>query len=168
MPIPGDREPGRAGLFEDPYVDPAKAEAAQLLPDAVAAARRAAGRSLVLLKNDDDVLPLDPSKKTAVIGPLGDDQHNMLGPWWGRGRDEGDYAVSGVDAIGADSVNVGTGTVSPYYLSLDQGMIMAALGNALAGDVLRKAFATSDVARALRPVMRIEQFGATPDSPRGG
>ena len=28
-----------------------------------------------------------PSKKTAVIGPLGDDQHDMLGPWWGRGDD---------------------------------------------------------------------------------
>ena len=33
----------RAGLFEHPYVDPAKAEAAQLQPDAVAAARKAAG-----------------------------------------------------------------------------------------------------------------------------
>ena len=36
-----------------------------------------------------------------------------------------------------DSVNVDTGTVSGSYLSLDQGMIMAALGNALGGDVLR-------------------------------
>src|SRR5215213_9044613 len=43
----------RAGLFEHPYVDPAQAEAAQLLPDAVAAARRAASRSMVLLKNTD-------------------------------------------------------------------------------------------------------------------
>ena len=32
------------------------------------------------------------AKKTAVIGPLGDDQHDMLGPWWGRGED--DDAVS--------------------------------------------------------------------------
>ena len=42
----------RAGLFEHPYVDPAKADAAQLRPDAVAAARKAAGRSMVLLKNE--------------------------------------------------------------------------------------------------------------------
>ena len=48
----------RAGLFEHPYVDPAKAEAAQLLPDAVKAARDAAGRSMVLLKNDGGALPL--------------------------------------------------------------------------------------------------------------
>ena len=42
----------RAGLFENPYVDVSKAESAQLLPDAVKAARDAAGRSMVLLKND--------------------------------------------------------------------------------------------------------------------
>jgi beta-glucosidase len=78
----------RAGLFEHPFVDVSKAESAQLRPDAVAAARVAAGRSMVLLKNAGNLLPLDPAKKTAVIGPLGDDQHDMLGPWWGQGRDE--------------------------------------------------------------------------------
>ena len=77
----------RAGLFDDPYVDPAKAEAAQELPDALAAARKAAGRSMVLLENDGKVLPLDPSKKTAVIGPLADNAKDMVGPWWGRGDD---------------------------------------------------------------------------------
>jgi hypothetical protein len=61
-----------------------------------------------------------------------------------------------------DSVNVGTGTVSGSYLSLDQGMIMAALGNALGDDVLRKAFATSDVERALRPVIGVEEFNSSP------
>jgi beta-glucosidase len=80
----------RAGLFEHPYVDPSKAEAAQMQPDAVAAARSAAGRSMVLLKNEGTpkTLPLKTGKKTAVIGPLGDDGHAMLGPWWGKGRDE--------------------------------------------------------------------------------
>ena len=43
----------RAGLFEHPYVDPSKADAAQLLPDAVAAERAAASKSMVLLKNDN-------------------------------------------------------------------------------------------------------------------
>ncbi|MFB9834766.1 beta-glucosidase BglX [Actinoallomurus acaciae] len=83
----------RAGLFDHPYVDPSKADAAQLRPDAVAAARKAAGRSMVLLKNDRSTLPLDPSKSTAVIGPLGDDQHDMLGPWWGQGRDQDAVSV---------------------------------------------------------------------------
>jgi beta-glucosidase len=79
----------RAGLFENPYSQftPEEAQAQMLRPDAVAAARRAAGRSMVLLQNNGGVLPLDPSKKTAVVGPLADNQHDMLGPWWGRGDD---------------------------------------------------------------------------------
>ena len=79
----------RAGLFENPYAPymPADAEAQMLRPDAVAAARKAASRSMVLLRNEGGILPLDPSKKTAVIGPLARNQHDMLGPWWGAGRD---------------------------------------------------------------------------------
>ena len=77
----------RAGLFEHPYVDVAAAPGKQLLPKNRAAARKAAGRSTVLLKNDGPVLPLDPSKSTAIIGPLGDSGHDMLGPWWGKGDD---------------------------------------------------------------------------------
>ena len=76
----------RAGLFDDPYVNPDRAEDAQLRPGALRQARRAVGRSTVLLKNEG-ILPFDPAKKTAVIGPLGDNQHDMLGPWWGRGDD---------------------------------------------------------------------------------
>ena len=59
-----------------------------------------------------------------------------------------------------DSVNVDTGRVSEAYLSLDQGMIMGAIGNELGGDFLRQAFATPDFEQALRPVIGIEQFGA--------
>jgi hypothetical protein len=57
-----------------------------------------------------------------------------------------------------DSVNVTTGRVSDSYLSLDQGMIMAAVGNALADDVLRRAFADRALERALRPVVGLERF----------
>ncbi len=61
-----------------------------------------------------------------------------------------------------DSVNVQTKRVSDSYLSLDQGMIMASLGNALGEDVLRRAFADRSMARALRPVIGIEHFAASP------
>ncbi len=77
----------RAGLFDDPYVNVDRADDAQLRPAALRQARRAVGRSTVLLKNDNNTLPFDPSLTTAVIGPLGDNQHDMLGPWWGRGVD---------------------------------------------------------------------------------
>jgi len=91
----------RAGLFEHPYVDVSQAGSAQMRPDAVALARKDAARSMVLLKNDNSTLPLDPTKNTAVIGPLGADGHAMLGPWWGTGRDED--AVTLVDGIKAQS-----------------------------------------------------------------
>jgi hypothetical protein len=57
-----------------------------------------------------------------------------------------------------DSVNVDTGHVSEAYLSLDQGMIMAALGKALGDDVLRRAFADRSLERAVRPVIGMERF----------
>jgi hypothetical protein len=61
-----------------------------------------------------------------------------------------------------DSVNVDTGTVSNAYLSLDQGIVMAAIGNALADDILREAFATKEVRKALRPIIGMETFNAGP------
>ena len=69
-----------------------------------------------------------------------------------------------------DSVNVQTKAVSGSYLSLDQGMIMAALGNALDHDVLRRAFADRALERGLRPVIGVEEFGARllADEPAAG
>ena len=93
----------RAGLFDHPYVNQARAtdSASFLTASDRSKARQAAGKSMVLLKNDDATLPFDASKKTAVIGPLGDDPHDMLGPWWGRGEDAD--AVSVLDGIAAQS-----------------------------------------------------------------
>ena len=60
-----------AGLFENPYADPAQAEAVSNTPEHQAVALEAARRSIVLLKNDKAFLPLDRTKlKTiAVVGP---------------------------------------------------------------------------------------------------
>jgi beta-glucosidase len=96
----------RAGLFDHPYVDQAKAtsESSFLKPSDRAAARQAAGESMVLLKNAGGQLPLNPHKSVALIGPLADDQHDMLGPWWGAGQDED--AVSVLTGIKAQDPNV--------------------------------------------------------------
>jgi beta-glucosidase len=92
----------RAGLFKHPYVDVDKAKdpSSFLTPSDRAAAREGAGRSMVLLKNDG-ILPFAPSKKTAVIGPLAKDAHDMLGPWWGRGVDSD--AVTVFDGVSKQS-----------------------------------------------------------------
>ena len=70
-----------------------------------------------------------------------------------------------LDAYGAggfyDAVAI-DGTIARRYLSLDQAMIMGALGNVLEKDLLRRAFSTPDVESALRPVIGIEEFGAGP------
>lgn len=61
-----------------------------------------------------------------------------------------------------DAVAVGSGQVSKRYLSLDQGMVMAALGNALAGDDMRDYVAPGALAERVRPLMRREVFSAAP------
>lgn len=55
-----------------------------------------------------------------------------------------------------------SGKASRAFLSLDQGMIMAALGNALGRDVMRDAFATRDLERAVRPAVAVEEFNVVP------
>jgi hypothetical protein len=82
-----------------------------------------------------------PDATTANLRRLAQDFPGLYGEWGFR-----------------DSVNLQTGHVSSAYLSLDQGMIMAALGNALGGDVLRKAFADGALEDALRPVIGVERF----------
>jgi len=59
-----------AGLFENPYVDAAAADRLTATPDAIALARQAAGSSMVLLRNQNNVLPLDAGRirRMAVIG----------------------------------------------------------------------------------------------------
>jgi hypothetical protein len=59
-----------------------------------------------------------------------------------------------------DAIDVTSGQVSRRYLSLDQGMIMAALGNALAGDDLRRYVSKGAMREKLEPMMREEVFAA--------
>jgi len=94
----------RAGLFQNPYVDPEAERSVMLTPDNLQAARKAAQESLILLKNGHNILPLGKDIKTiAVIGPLANDKGDQLGPWAGRGRAED--AIAPLEGIKAKLPN---------------------------------------------------------------
>jgi beta-glucosidase len=77
----------RLGLFERPYADESRERSVILSPANVAAAREIAARSVVLLKNERETLPVSKSVRSiAVIGPLADDQLDLLGSWSGDGH----------------------------------------------------------------------------------
>jgi beta-glucosidase len=79
----------RLGLFEHPYTDESREAAAIFNAQNLAAAREVAARSMVLLKNERNVLPLSKGARSiAVIGPLGDSKRDMIGSWSGDGRAE--------------------------------------------------------------------------------
>ena len=70
------------GLFEHPYADESKVEAMLSRPEGLTLERKLAGRSMVLLRNENHTLPLSKSlKKVAVIGPLADSGHDIEGGW---------------------------------------------------------------------------------------
>lgn len=72
----------RLGLFEDPYVDADAAPSVYQTVEQRSLAKKAAQRSIVLLKNDGGLLPLDPAiGRLAVIGPAGDDVRLLLGDY---------------------------------------------------------------------------------------
>ena len=93
------------GLFDDPYryLDESREAAVLLSPENLATARKVAERSIVLLKNDDHLLPLKRGETVALIGALAADKDSPLGNW--RAMGESDSAVSVVDAFEAAGID---------------------------------------------------------------
>ncbi len=81
----------RLGLFEDPYrySDEQREKETIYKPSHLKDAQDLATRSLVLLKNENKVLPLKENLKIALIGPLAKDDHDILGSWHARGDNTG-------------------------------------------------------------------------------
>ncbi|MHC5116296.1 MAG: glycoside hydrolase family 3 N-terminal domain-containing protein [Planctomycetota bacterium] len=76
------------GLFENPYVDPKIQESVILAPEHRQLARQSVRESMVLLKNENDLLPLNKDiKSIALIGPLADNAKDHLGTWVLTGRE---------------------------------------------------------------------------------
>ena len=70
-----------AGMFDHPLTDPTRVLSAELTPAHLAAARTMAGRSMVLLNDSNNALPLSTGvSSVAVVGPLADNPSDQLGP----------------------------------------------------------------------------------------
>ena len=77
----------KLGLFQDPYrnVSTERATSTLMKPEFIAAARDIARRSMVLLKNERNALPLKKTGSIALIGPLANRQRDVIGSWSGAG-----------------------------------------------------------------------------------
>ncbi|HET7712401.1 MAG TPA: glycoside hydrolase family 3 N-terminal domain-containing protein [Thermoanaerobaculia bacterium] len=88
------------GLFDKPYVDAVREQKILLAREHLDAARRVAQKSIILLKNEESLLPLSKSiGALAVIGPLADSKEDMLGSWHASGQPH--EAVSAIEGIRA-------------------------------------------------------------------
>ncbi|MEP6682248.1 MAG: beta-glucosidase BglX, partial [Parafilimonas sp.] len=99
----------KMGLFDDAYRHcDAQRASTQIFTDSNRlAARKFAEHSFVLLKNNNNILPLKKSGTIALIGPLADNQRNMLGTWNIRGEYSEDITVmQGIKNIAGSDINV--------------------------------------------------------------
>ena len=112
----------QVGLFEEPYVDEGAAAAAFDTPVDRALARRAAAASIVLLKNDGDLLPLDPGRlgRIAVIGPSADDERLLQGDYGYPAHLEMTYEDGGVPGV-LSAADAPATTGGEQYLPADGG-----------------------------------------------
>jgi beta-glucosidase len=126
------------GLFDDPYrrikvVPEAEQARRERRPAYTALARDSARRSVVLLKNDNAVLPLKKSQKIALIGPFAAGQHDLVGPWtiFGKDAEAVDFATGLRNAKAQVTVVEGSDIEKPL-----PGGIEAAVAAANAADVV--------------------------------
>lgn len=121
------------GLFEDPFrrIDEKREAARSMLPKTRALARESGRKSIVLLKNDGDLLPLPRSgKRIAIIGPFAAGPHDLVGPWVVYGDDaKAVDLATGVRAAVADPASIvvaqGSGVEEPLAGGIEQALAAA-------------------------------------------
>ncbi len=127
------------GLFHDPYRYNDKKREKEVInkKEYLDAALDIANKSMVLLKNDKNVLPLRKEQKVAFVGPLVSDEWNIIGSWAASGDRYG-FAVSveeGVNKIISDKSKV-TFDKGVEILKDDRSKMQAAINNARKADVI--------------------------------
>ena len=126
------------GLFEDPYRynDDKREKQTIYKKEYLDAALHVANESMVLLKNEDNVLPLNKNQKVAFVGPLVSDEWNIIGSWAATGDRYG-YATSVEEGIMevANKKNVSFDK-GVEILKDDRSMIAKAVESARNADVI--------------------------------
>jgi beta-glucosidase len=133
------------GLFDDPFrrIKPS-APSRQRLPETLALAREAARKSVVLLKNENDILPLRPGgQRIALIGPLAQDWDSTKGPWTLFGGDDSaSDLATGLKQAMADATQLAVVPGCGYEGALPGG-VEAAVAAARSADVVILAIGES-------------------------
>ncbi len=99
----------RLGLLDNPYkyFDEGRAAKEMMSAEHRAFARKAAAASFVLLKNENDLLPLKKDAKIALVGPLADSRRNMLGTWSVSGdHDKAVTVIEGIKGLATNPSNI--------------------------------------------------------------
>ena len=99
----------KLGLFTDPYkfLDNSRASKQLLSSDKKSLAKTLAEHSFVLLKNEQQTLPLKLQGTIALIGPLADDKRNMLGTWSVSGNaDNAVPVLLGIKNVVGNAINI--------------------------------------------------------------
>ena len=121
------------GLFDDPFrrIDEKREVRRSMTRPALALAREAGRKSIVMLKNDGDLLPLPRSgKRIALIGPFAAGQHDLIGPWCVYGDDaKAIDLATGVREAVADRNSIivaeGSGVEEPLAAGIEQAVAAA-------------------------------------------
>jgi beta-glucosidase len=144
----------RLGLFDDPYRRGSTAEPAETVAARRSLARDVAAKSLVLVKNANDALPLrEGARRVAVIGPLADAPGEMRGPWAGAGYEEPNVSVlaglraalPNVSLLHAEGVTIGDPGRAGIHAAVDRvsvaDIVVLCLGEAadMSGEAASRA-----------------------------
>lgn len=127
------------GLFEDPYLysDEKREKATIYKPEFLEASLEIAKKSLILLKNNNNVLPLKANQKIAFVGPLVSDEYNIIGSWAALG-DRNGFATSVKEGVTNYLKNVSNVTFDQgvEIQSNKRDLMQKALENAKNADVI--------------------------------